>query len=79
MKYDKYAAHVKDNIGLGKIAIVCSIALAIGDLFFHNMMGGALFSALAGAGLFYEAYIHQVRYTEFIIDQYEGNGISKYL
>lgn len=76
MKDDIQSDTSKMDANYGRLAIICSLILAVLDMFFHNMMGGALVFALAGALLYYEAYSHQVSYTQFLVDKLEGRDIS---
>ncbi len=76
MKYEIESDESRMNAGYAKVCIVGSILLAIGDMFLHNMMAGALVAALAGALLYYEAYSHQVKHTQFLVDKLEGRETS---
>jgi hypothetical protein len=78
MKYEIGSDQSKTDAGLAKLAIIGSLFLAVGDMFFHNMMGGAFVAALAGALLYHEAYSHQVSHTQFIVDKMEGKQTSRF-
>lgn len=78
MKHEIESDESRMDAGYAKIAIIGSLFLAIGDMFFHNMMGGAFVAALAGALLYHEAYSHQVSHTQFIVDKMEGKQTSRF-
>jgi hypothetical protein len=78
MKHEIESDESRMDAGYAKIAIIGSLFLALGDKFFHNMMGGAFVAALAGALLYYESYSHQVGYTQFLVDKMEGKQSSRF-
>lgn len=78
MKREIEYYHSRISAGIAKLCIIGSIIIAIANQVFHNMMDVAFVSALIGAFLYWDAYNHQVRHTQFLVDKLEGRDISNY-
>ncbi|WP_303814980.1 hypothetical protein [Selenomonas ruminantium] len=68
------------NKRYGIVSIICSLVLAFMNMFFHDMMGIALFFALVGALLFYEANEYQLSLTYFLVEKMteQYNAVEKH-